>query len=102
MRIELAIFCSMPWASILVLVTNKSSPTSCTRFPKVSDKIFQPSQSSSAMPSSIEIMGYFSHQLASKLVKSWADKLTPPSPSRWRSEERRVGRELHDGTRTAG
>ena len=39
------------------LVTNRSSPTNCTLSPSASVKAFQPSQSSSAMPSSIEIMG---------------------------------------------
>ena len=45
-----------------VLVTNRSSPTSCTRPPSALVSDAQPSQSSSAMPSSIETIGYLSHR----------------------------------------
>jgi hypothetical protein len=41
----------------LVFVTNRSSPTSWTRSPMRSVSAFQPSQSSSSMPSSIETIG---------------------------------------------
>src|SRR6056297_571498 len=42
-RIELATLLSMPSWRILVLVTNRSSPTSCTRSPRRSVSSFQPS-----------------------------------------------------------
>ena len=41
-----------------MLVTKRSSPTSCTVSPIRSVSAFQPSQSSSSMPSSIETIGY--------------------------------------------
>ena len=40
-----------------VLVTNKSSPTSCVFDPNACESIFQPSQSSSEQPSSMEQIG---------------------------------------------
>ena len=43
-----------PRAGSRVLVTNRSSPTSCTCLPSRSVSSFQPSQSFSAMPSSID------------------------------------------------
>ena len=43
----------------LVLVTNRSSPTSCTEPPSVSVSMLQPSQSSSSSGSSSEAMGYW-------------------------------------------
>ena len=55
---------SMPSRKIAGLVTNRSSPTSCTFLPSRSVSSFQPSQSSSAMPSSIVTIGYFAHQPA--------------------------------------
>ena len=64
MRMLLATPSSMPRCSRLVLVTNKSSPTSWILSPSRSVISFQPSQSSSAKPSSIEQMGYFSTQPA--------------------------------------
>ena len=48
---------SMPFWSSLALVTKLSSPTSWTRSPSILVKSTQPSQSSSAMPSSIETIG---------------------------------------------
>src|ERR1700741_441093 len=68
MRIALAMPSLMPRESRSVLVTKRSSPTSWI-FPfDVSDPIdsvsaFQPDQSSSAIPSSSETMGYFSTHL---------------------------------------
>src|SRR5216683_1141240 len=58
----------MPRERRSVLVTKRSSPTSWILFlddllPMLCVKDFQPAQSSSAMPSSIETMGYFSAQL---------------------------------------
>src|SRR3569833_4609275 len=56
---ELATPFSMPSIRMTVLVTNKSSPTNCTCLPRRSVSSFQPAQSSSAMPSSIETLGLF-------------------------------------------
>ncbi|MNG20452.1 hypothetical protein D3C84_1047070 [compost metagenome] len=56
-RIELAIFLSMPSFRILVLVTNRSSPTSWVFSPILSVRIFQPAQSDSSRPSSMEMIG---------------------------------------------
>ncbi|MNJ58535.1 hypothetical protein D3C77_541690 [compost metagenome] len=81
MRIELATPFWMPSRRILVLVTNRSSPTSCTFLPNWSVKSFQPSQSFSAMPSSMEMIGYLSHHVASRLVNSCEDSEMPPSPA---------------------
>ena len=44
------------------MVTNTSSPTSCTRSPSARVSAFQPSQSPSATPSSIEMIGYWRTQ----------------------------------------
>ncbi len=63
-NIELAMPFSMPSFKMAVLVTNKSSPTICTFLPSLSVSIFQPAQSSSAIPSSMEIMGYLSTHAA--------------------------------------
>src|SRR6266566_3687020 len=65
MRIEFAIPSSIPLDSRSVLVTKRSSPTNWIfffedLFPMLRVSHFQPSQSSSAMPSSIETIGYFS------------------------------------------
>ncbi|MNL07334.1 hypothetical protein D3C87_1280070 [compost metagenome] len=57
-KIEFAIPFSIPVDKRSTLVTNKSSPTNCTLFPIFSVKYFHPSQSSSYIPSSIEIIGY--------------------------------------------
>ena len=66
-RIELAMPFSIPLAKISVLVTNMSSPTSWIFLPSVSVSSFQPSQSFSAMPSSIETIGYWPHPLGPEL-----------------------------------
>ncbi len=63
-RMLLAMPWSMPRCNRSVLVTNKSSPTSCTLPPSLSVSIFQPAQSSSEQPSSIEQIGYLATQLA--------------------------------------
>ncbi|MDT4862051.1 hypothetical protein FQZ97_966860 [compost metagenome] len=81
-RIELPMRLSMPSFRILVLVTNRSSPTICTFLPRRSVISFQPSQSPSAMPSSMLMMGYLSTQLAIMSVHSWAVRLMP-SPASW-------------------
>ena len=51
---------SMPFFRRSVLVTNRSSPTSCTLSPSSFVITCHPSQSSSSRPSSIEQIGYFS------------------------------------------
>ncbi len=63
MRIALAVPPSMPRRRRSTLVTKRSSPTSWTRPPMRSVRSFQPSQSSSAQPSSIEMIGYLSREL---------------------------------------
>src|SRR5450432_2806743 len=68
MRMALAMPSLMPRDRRSVLVTKRSSPTSWIFFlddllPTLSVSDFQPAQSSSAMPSSMETMGYFSTQL---------------------------------------
>ena len=73
MRIELAIPSSMPRLKRSTLVTKRSSPTSCTFLPSLSVRSFQVSQSSSAQPSSIEMIGYFAR-----------------ASRRWRRARRRV------------
>ena len=60
-RIELATPISMPFFRNFVLVTNRSSPTSWILSPSASVSFFQPAQSSSAMPSSMLMIGYLSH-----------------------------------------
>ena len=57
MRMEFATFCSMPVDRRVTLVTNRSSPTSCTLSPIALVSMAQPSQSVSAMPSSRDTMG---------------------------------------------
>ena len=56
-RIEFAVPDAMPRRSRSELVTNRSSPTSCTFAPSRSVSSFQPSQSSSAQPSSMDAIG---------------------------------------------
>ena len=58
MRIELPTPASMPRFRRSTLVTKRSSPTSWTVSPISSVSAFQPSQSSSSMPSSIDRIGY--------------------------------------------
>src|SRR6202171_3829334 len=69
MRMALAMPSLMPRDRRSVLVTNRSSPTNWIFFfedllPTLCVSCFQPDQSSSAMPSSIETIGYFSTHLA--------------------------------------
>ena len=56
-RMALATPASMPRSRRSTLVTNKSSPTSCTRSLNASVSMRHPSQSSSAMPSSMDTIG---------------------------------------------
>ena len=56
-----------PASGSCVLVTNRSSPTSCTLLPSRSVRSFQPSQSSSAMPSSMLTIGYLSHHVGEQV-----------------------------------
>jgi hypothetical protein len=56
-RIELPTPVSIPRCRRWTLVTKRSSPTSWTFSPIESVRAFQPSQSSSSMPSSIETIG---------------------------------------------
>ena len=56
-RIEFAIPARIPRDSRSTLVTNKSSPTSCTLPPSFFVSWAQPSQSSSASPSSMLTIG---------------------------------------------
>jgi len=65
-RIELATPSRMPRLRRSTLVTKRSSPTICTRSPRARVSEAQPSQSSSAMPSSIETIGYLSHRSTQK------------------------------------
>src|SRR5882762_3351525 len=67
MRMALAMPSLTPRERRAVLVTKRSSPTSWILFlddllPMLCVRDFQPAQSSSAMPSSMETMGYFSTQ----------------------------------------
>jgi hypothetical protein len=50
---------SDPFAKELTLVTNRSSPTSWIFAPRAAVSFFQPTQSFSEQPSSIEMIGYF-------------------------------------------
>ncbi len=59
------------------LVTKRSSPTSWIFEPMVFVRSFQPSQSSSARPSSMEKMGYFSTHSAYILTISSALTFRP-------------------------
>src|SRR5215813_4849466 len=58
MRMALAMLLSIPCWRIFGLVQNKSSPTRSDKVPSFSVNAFHPSQSSSAMPSSMETIGY--------------------------------------------
>ena len=59
MSTELAALRSIPCRMRVGFVVNRSSPTICTRSPIRSMRAAHPSQSSSAMPSSMLMMGYF-------------------------------------------
>ena len=56
--------CSMPWRRRSGLVTKRSSPTSWTVAPSLSVSSFQPSQSSSEQPSSMETIGHLAQSAA--------------------------------------
>src|ERR1700730_10475663 len=81
MRMALAMPSLMPRERRAVLVTKRSSPTSWIFFlddllPMLCVRDFQPAQSSSAMASSIETIGYFSAQLvqyAAICAEVWVD-----------------------------
>src|SRR5574344_2217163 len=112
---ELAMPFWIPSANICLLVQNKSSPTTSTLFPSLSVIFFQPVQSFSANPSSIEAIGYWRTQLSQRSIISSLDNsfcellknlYFPSSQSSLvagsrqiltslpgRSEERRVGKE---------
>src|SRR5260370_42219245 len=90
-RMELAMPSLMPRESRSVLVTKRSSPTSWIFFlevllPTLCVSAFQPDQSSSAMPSSSETMGYFSTQavqqaaIAADERTDWSDFLNTYLP----------------------
>src|SRR4030095_4279798 len=71
MRMALATFASIPCWRIFGFVQNKSSPTKRARAPSVSVNAFHPFQSSSAMPSSIETIGYcLTHDDHSAIISS--------------------------------
>src|SRR5688572_2601106 len=59
-----AILLSIPCCKRSTLVTKRSSPTNWHLSPTASVSIFHPSQSSSAQPSSIDLIGYCFTQLA--------------------------------------
>ena len=61
---------AMPSARRFVFVTNRSSPTSCTLPPSSFVSFCQPSQSSSARPSSIERIGHFAHSFFHRSIIS--------------------------------
>ena len=65
----------MPRFSRSVLVTNRSSPTSCTLSPSFAVSFFQPAQSSSARPSSMERIGHLSHSFVHRSIIS-SDEMT--------------------------
>ena len=73
---------SMPRASRSVLVTNRSSPTSWQRARRC-DAVWaaQPSQSSSAMPSSMETIGYRSTRSAEEVDHLGSARASGPSPA---------------------
>src|SRR5215510_6293495 len=58
MRMALATCASIPCWRIFGFVQNKSSPTKSATSPSVFVNAFHPSQSSSAIPSSMETIGY--------------------------------------------
>ncbi|CSB80301.1 Uncharacterised protein [Vibrio cholerae] len=80
-RIELAIPLSIPRFRILVLVTNRSSPTIWIFLPSFSVWYAKPSQSDSSRPSSIETIGNFSVSSSRKSEKPLEVKIRP-SPFR--------------------
>ncbi len=77
-RIELAVPVSMPFLRNSVLVTKRSSPTICTFLPSLSVSSFQLSQSFSAQPSSMEMIGYLETSSAYRST-IWAPVSALPS-----------------------
>src|SRR5437868_14183904 len=67
----------MPCWSLVTFVTNKSSPTNWHLLPTEVERFFQPSQSSSAIPSSIEAIGYCLTQLAQNFT-NWSLVISLP------------------------
>ena len=61
----------IPFFNLSVEVTNKSSPTNWIFEPNSLVSFFQPSQSSSANPSSIETIGYLLIRLHKYLI-NWS------------------------------
>ena len=76
-RIELPQPSSIPFFSRSVLVTNRSSPTSCTLSPSSAVSFCQPSQSSSSSASSMEMMGYLSTSFFQCPISSSEVNLVP-------------------------
>ena len=68
---------SIPFCNLSVFVTNKSSPTSCTRSPSSFVSFCQPSQSSSSSASSIEMIGYLSTSCFQCSISSSEVNLVP-------------------------
>ena len=68
-----------------MFVTKRSSPTSCTASPRRSVSVFQPAQSSSAMPSSIERTVKRADQVGPVLGELVAGAELRPSPSWYRA-----------------
>ena len=64
----------MPSLIFSALVTNRSSPTSWHSLPSSSFSFFQPSQSFSPMPSSIETTWYFSTSVRYRAISpAWSN-----------------------------
>src|SRR6266581_3829816 len=74
-RMLLATPISMPRRRRTTLVTKISSPTSCTRFPSRLVSNRQPSQSSSARPSSMKLTGLKAAPLAGELITAVTGEL---------------------------
>ena len=70
MRMLLAHFSARPRWRNLMLVTNRSSPTIWILSPSLAVSFVQPSQSSSARPSSMLRMGYLAHQAVQMSISS--------------------------------
>ena len=81
-KTEVAEASPIPFFIRFILVTRRSSPTSCTLPPKRCLNSVQPDQSSSSNPSSILIIGYSFDQESYKSISSSADN---DLPSRARS-----------------
>ena len=82
-KIAFAVLLSIPFCNFSTLVTNKSSPTNWHLSPNLSVNIFQPSQSFSSIPSSIEIIGYFSTQPAQKSTICAEVNFSPVDHFKW-------------------